>query len=53
MGDMRDVSRSLESLRRTCKDNIKINMGETRLEGVDWINLSQDRGKFVPALLFN
>jgi hypothetical protein len=32
--------------RRRCVDNIKINLGEVRWDGVDWINLAQDRDQW-------
>jgi hypothetical protein len=32
-----------ESTRSKCDDNIKMGFKEIRLEGVDWINLAQDR----------
>jgi hypothetical protein len=35
--------RPLERPRRRCVDNIKINLREIGLDGMDWIDLSQDR----------
>jgi hypothetical protein len=39
-----EVKRPLRIPRRRWKDNIKIDLRETGLEGVDWIHLIQDRG---------
>jgi hypothetical protein len=35
--------RPLERPRRRWVDNIKVNLGETGWDGMDWINLAQDR----------
>jgi hypothetical protein len=36
-------TRPLRRSRHKCKDNIKIDLEEVGLEGVDWIHLVQDR----------
>jgi hypothetical protein len=53
MGEMRNVykilvemsegKRPLGTPRHRWNDNIKMDFGEMRLEGVDWIHLAQDR----------
>jgi hypothetical protein len=38
--------RPLGRPRRRCVDNIKIDLRETGWDGVDWINLAQDRDQW-------
>jgi hypothetical protein len=38
--------RSLGNPRRRWEDNIRMDLREIGCEGVDWINLSQDRGQW-------
>jgi hypothetical protein len=37
--------RPLGRPRRRCKDNIKMDLGETGFDDVDWIHLVQDRDR--------
>jgi hypothetical protein len=37
----------LGRLRRTCEDNIKIDLRKTLLEDVDWIHLTQDMDRWL------
>jgi hypothetical protein len=56
MGEMRTAfemlvgkpegKRLLRRPRRRCEDNIKMANREIGLEGVDWIRLAQDRGRW-------
>jgi hypothetical protein len=38
-----DRKRQLQNLKHIWEDNIRLNLRETGWEGVDWINLAQDR----------
>jgi hypothetical protein len=38
--------RPLGSPRRRCVDNIKMNLGEIGWDGMDWIELAQDRDQW-------
>jgi hypothetical protein len=56
MGEMRiahkmltekpEGKRLLGRSRRRLKDNIKMNLRETDMEGVNWVQLAQDRGRW-------
>ena len=41
-----DVKRPLGRPRRRWKDNIKMDLQEVGCEGMDWIELAQDRGRW-------
>jgi hypothetical protein len=38
-----EVKKPLETARRKCEDNIKMGLKEIVCEGVNWIQLTQDR----------
>jgi hypothetical protein len=42
----REGTRPLGKPRRRWVDNIKIDLGETGCDGVDWIDVAQDRDKW-------
>jgi hypothetical protein len=42
----REGKRSLGRPRRRCVDNIKIDLREIGWDGMDWINLAQNRDKW-------
>jgi hypothetical protein len=39
--------RPLERPRRRCVDNIKMNLTEIEWDGVDWIDMAQDRDQLL------
>jgi hypothetical protein len=39
----RDRKRPLERQRRSSEDNIKIDLRETRMKGIEWTHLARDR----------
>jgi hypothetical protein len=42
--------RPFERLRRRLEDNIKTDFQEVRLEGMDWIDLAQDRNRWLAVV---
>jgi hypothetical protein len=42
----KEVKRSLGRPRRRWVDNIKMDLGEIGWDGIDWIDLAQDRDKW-------
>jgi hypothetical protein len=41
-----EVKKRLRRRRRRCGDNIKMNVREIRWEGLDWMNLAEDRDQW-------
>jgi len=37
-------------LRRKCEENVRLDLKETMLEGVDWMHLAQDRDQWRALL---